>query len=149
MLKHLQPLQISEEMLGAYLEGHLSLDEASYVEALLQTDESLKELISEVALSGDFLNEKLHSYQVDCDLDSLSDFQLPELQMPDSFDEGTIMDAPMLSGLCEDTVSFDISDGMIDSTSDTGDMFSQEIENIDSFVSGGDEPSFGEIDLDI
>lgn len=65
MLKYLQPLPVSEEMLGAYLEGNLSAEEVSYVESFLQTDMNLKELVEEVG-------------EINAD-DALSDFELPEV----------------------------------------------------------------------
>lgn len=48
MLKHLQPLPISEEMLGAYLEGNLTVEETSYVESVMESDDILKGLIDDV-----------------------------------------------------------------------------------------------------
>ena len=52
MLKHLQPLPISEEMLGAYLEGNLTAEEVTYVDSALQTDELLKGIVDEVNRDG-------------------------------------------------------------------------------------------------
>ena len=80
MLKHLQPLPISEEMLGAYLEGNLTADEVGYVEALLELDKDLQELVGEVGtISSDWLSENLDDSNLICSDDVLNDFDLPEV----------------------------------------------------------------------
>ena len=48
MLKHLEPLPISEEILGAYLEGNLTAEEVGYVETCLKSDIDMQELVDEV-----------------------------------------------------------------------------------------------------
>ena len=150
MLKYLQPLPVSEEMLGAYLEGNLSMGEVSYMDALLQTDESLRELISEVGLTGDLLNEKPYLDQTGFKLDSMSEFQLPDLQMPVTLDEGTNMiDSHSLSCLCEDVMSFDVGDDIIDSTTDVTDIYPQDIDVVDYIGSGEGEQDFRNIDFNI
>lgn len=80
MLKHLQPLPISEEMLGAYLEGNLTTDEVGYVESLLELDEDLQKLVDEVGtVSSDWLSENLDDSNLICSGDVLNDFDLPEV----------------------------------------------------------------------
>lgn len=80
MLKHLQPLPISEEMLGAYLEGNLTAEEVGYVEALLELDKDLQELVGEVGtISSDWLSENLDDSNQICLDDVLNDFDLPEV----------------------------------------------------------------------
>jgi len=80
MLKHLQPLPISEEMLGAYLEGNLTAEEVGYVEALLELDKDLQELVGEVGtISSDWLSENLDDSNQICSDDVLNDFDLPEV----------------------------------------------------------------------
>ena len=80
MLKHLQPLPISEEMLGAYLEGNLTAEEVGYVEALLELDEDLQELVAEVGtISSDWLSENQDDSNLICSDDVLNDFDLPEV----------------------------------------------------------------------
>ena len=80
MLKHLQPLPISEEMLGAYLEGNLTAEEVGYVEALLELDEDLQELVAEVGtISSDWLSENQDDSNLICSDDVLNDFYLPEV----------------------------------------------------------------------
>lgn len=89
MLKHLQPLPISEEMLGAYLEGNLTVDEAGYVESALQTDELLKGIVEEV--NSD--NIELVENSLDEEL-GMIDFQLPELTSNAIYDSIPIIDVP-------------------------------------------------------
>ena len=80
MLKHLQPLPISEEMLGAYLEGNLSVEEIGYVEELLHTDANLYELAGELGdVNVDFINPDFNDSYLEYAYDVLRDFELPEL----------------------------------------------------------------------
>ena len=80
MLKHLQQLPRSEEMLGAYLEGNLTAEEVGYVEALLELDKDLQELVGEVGIiSSDWLSENLDDSNLICSDDVLNDFDLPEV----------------------------------------------------------------------
>lgn len=89
MLKHLQPLPISEEMLGAYLEGNLTMDEVGYVESALQSDELLKGIVEEVN-SDDI---ELVENSLDEGL-GMIDFQLPELTSNAIYDSIPIIDVP-------------------------------------------------------
>ena len=79
MLKHLEPLQISEEMLGAYLEGNLAADEVGYVESVLQNDELLKGIVDEVNSDGvDWVNHTVNTSTCP-DMDLILDFNIPEV----------------------------------------------------------------------
>ncbi|MBE6242043.1 MAG: hypothetical protein E7114_01310 [Bacteroidales bacterium] len=89
MLKHLQPLPISEEMLGAYLEGNLTADEVGYVDSVLQTDELLKGIVEEVNSDGIELVENSLGQGL-----CVIDFQLPELTSNAIYDGITIIDVP-------------------------------------------------------
>lgn len=82
MLKHLEPLPISEEMLGAYLEGNLTAEEVSYTEFLMQTDDMLSGLVDEVDdMPYDFTAEDSDEMVGIID-EELIGFQLPELDFP-------------------------------------------------------------------
>lgn len=48
MIKCIKPLPVSEEMLGAYLEGNLSAEESFKIAQLIGMDESLSELLDDV-----------------------------------------------------------------------------------------------------
>ena len=88
MLKHLQPLPISEEMLGAYLEGNLTADEVGYVESFLETDDVLKGLVDEIGeTSSDWMMENLDTPLYD----ELNGMELPEINgfwTDDNWDNG-------------------------------------------------------------
>lgn len=46
----LKPLPISEEMLGAYIEGNLSAEESSMVKGLIDSDDKLQDFVSELSV---------------------------------------------------------------------------------------------------
>lgn len=75
MIKHIKPLPISEEMLGAYLEGNLAQHNAQYVERMLQGDNELSAFVEELSVSdnlaSNYLLENLPSFE--------NDFTLPEI----------------------------------------------------------------------
>lgn len=79
MLKHLEPLQISEEMLGAYLEGNLAADEVGYVESVLQNDELLKGIVDEVNSDGVVWVNHTVNTSTCPDMDLISDLHIPEI----------------------------------------------------------------------
>ena len=80
MLKHLQPLPISEEMLGAYLEGNLTVEEVGYVESCLKADIDLQELVDEVGYTGsDWVNETVINLNSEYYAHEFEDFDLPEV----------------------------------------------------------------------
>ena len=80
MLKHLQPLSISEEMLGAYLEGNLTADEVCYVESCLKSDIDLQELVDEVGYAGsDWAKETVIDLNPEYSAFEFEDFDLPEV----------------------------------------------------------------------
>lgn len=75
MIKHIKPLPISEEMLGAYLEGNLSQDEAKKVEQMLQGNNELSAFVDELSVSDNLTSNYLLE-----DMPSLeNDFTLPEI----------------------------------------------------------------------
>lgn len=80
MLKHLEPLPISEEILGAYLEGNLTAEEVGYVELLLHLDKGLQELVDEVGTaSSDWISENFADSNLIYSDEVLNDFDLPEV----------------------------------------------------------------------
>ena len=80
MLKHLEPLPISEEMLGAYLEGNLTAEEVGYVESCLKSDVDLQELVDEVGYTGqDWVNEAVVDLNPEYSAYGFDDFDLPEV----------------------------------------------------------------------
>ena len=80
MLKHLQPLPISEEMLGAYLEGNLTAEEVGFVETCLKSDIDMQELVDEVGYTGqDWVNEAVVDLNPEYSAYGFDDFDLPEV----------------------------------------------------------------------
>lgn len=75
MIKHIKPLPISEEMLGAYLEGNLVQSGAQYVELMLQDNDELSAFVEELSVSDDLTSD----YPME-DIPSFeNDFTLPEI----------------------------------------------------------------------
>ena len=106
MLKHLQPLPISEEMLGAYLEGNLTAEEVGFVESVLQTDELLKGLVDEVGtISPDWIRENLEDSNLICLNEVLNDFDLPEVCM--HLNGGEWEDSEEISGRDDIDITYD------------------------------------------
>ena len=81
MLKHLQPLPISEEMLGAYLEGNLTAEETSYVESVVEKDYSLRSLVDELADSTCDMSEITYWGTESLVDEDIAAFQLPDINM--------------------------------------------------------------------
>lgn len=90
MLKHLQPLPISEEMLGAYLEGNLTAEEVGYVESALQTDELLKGIVEEVNCDEIDWTSFADNTSIYEGLEFMHDLQIPEIPTLTIFTNKTI-----------------------------------------------------------
>lgn len=75
MIKYIKPLPVSEEMLGAYLEGNLAQSDAQYVELMLQDNDELSAFVEELSVSDDLTSD----YPME-DIPSFeNDFILPEI----------------------------------------------------------------------
>lgn len=88
MIKHIKPLPISEEMLGAYLEGNLAQSDAQYVELMLQDNDDLSTFVNELSVSDDLTS----NYQVEALPSFGNDFTLPEI----STEVGTFVEPHIL-----------------------------------------------------
>jgi hypothetical protein len=75
MIKEIKSLPISEETLGAYLEGNLPEHERMEVEKLLENDYELREFVDEVSADDINYDESIYDYFPDFD----SEFSLPEI----------------------------------------------------------------------
>lgn len=133
MMKQIKPLSISEEMLGAYLEGNLSLEEARYVENLIGEDDDLQTFVGDLTTLD--VNNEASVYDECPDFDAA--FELPhvevsKLNMDDTFQ--MTGDLYSESGLCNDFLSdtFKTSDEnmnvaiMIEEYSDLNDFENRE-----------------------
>ena len=72
MIKFVKPLPVPEEMLGAYIEGRLSLEESHMIEDLINKSSDLSNLISDLCLP-----EASHSIYEDFPMFD-TEFKLPE-----------------------------------------------------------------------
>lgn len=75
MIKFINPLPISEEMLGAYLEGNLSVEDSAKVESLLDNDASFREFVDDITISMPDSAQSIYDEHPGFDID----FRLPEL----------------------------------------------------------------------
>ncbi len=75
MIKEIKSLPISEETLGAYLEGNLPEHERMEVEKLLENNHELREFVDEVSADDINYDESIYDYFPDFD----SEFSLPEI----------------------------------------------------------------------
>lgn len=87
MIKHISSPAISEEILGAYLEGNLSEYETQRVERILECDDYLDALVDEIAVENLTIldtdaNSSPSIYDENPNFDF--DFELPEVES--SFD---------------------------------------------------------------
>ena len=53
MIKYIKPLPVSEEMLGAYLEGNLTAEDSSMVQGVIDRNSEFKNFVEEVAVGAD------------------------------------------------------------------------------------------------
>ncbi len=114
MIKHIKPLLISEEMLGAYLEGNLAQSDAQYVELILQGNDELSAFIDELSLSDDLTS----NYQVE-ELPSFeNDFTLPEI----ATEVGTYIEHQVLPFGFEPSIVDVAACAMMSNLTDDGDM---------------------------
>ena len=75
MMKQIKPLPISEEMLGAYLEGNLSLEESRYVEDMIGKDDDLQAFVGDVTMLD--VDNEVSIYDECPDFDAA--FELPQV----------------------------------------------------------------------
>ena len=134
-IKYIKPLPVSEEMLGAYLEGNLSAEEAQCIEQLIETDECLSGLLDDVEELT--LMEGTDSIYDDFP-DFGEDYMLPEI--PDTSD--------ILGGFEEMVVAMpDFSFPIVDNVLENDDMLNDTIEL--SVHSVGDDNFLQDSDMNL
>ena len=126
MIKHIKPLPISEEMLGAYIEGNLAQSDAQYVELMLQDNDELSAFVEELSLSDDLTSD----YPME-DIPSFeNDFTLPEI----ATEVGTYLEHQVLPFGFEPSFVDVAACAMIPDLTDDGNMngnqFNIDIDNI-------------------
>ena len=69
MMRQIKALPVSEEMLGAYLEGNLSLEESRYVEDMIGKDDDLQAFVGDVTMLD--VDNEMSVYDECPDLDTM------------------------------------------------------------------------------
>lgn len=114
MIKHIKPLPISEEMLGAYLEGSLAQSDAQYVELMLQDNDELSAFVEELSVSDDLTSD----YPMEDIPNFENDFTLPEI----ATEVGTYLEHQVLPFGFEPSIVDVAACAMIPDLTDDGDM---------------------------
>ena len=121
MIKHIKPLPISEEMLGAYLEGNLAQSDAQYVELMLQDNDELSAFVEELSVSDDLTSD----YPME-DIPSFeNDFTLPEI----ATEVGTYLEHQVLPFGFEPSIVDVAACAMIPDLTDDGDNYDLNLKN--------------------
>lgn len=135
MIKHIKPLPISEEMLGAYLEGNLPQSDAQYVEQMLQGNDDLLTFVNELSVSDDLTS----NYQVEALPSFENDFTLPEI----STEVGTFVEPHILPFGFEPSFIDVAACAMMPDLTDDGDM------KINDNLPNTDTDNISDIGMDI
>lgn len=77
MIKYIKPLPVSEEMLGAYLEGNLTTEDSSMVQGVIDSNSEFKNFVEEVAVADPSSEESIYDSHPNFDLG----FELPEVPL--------------------------------------------------------------------
>ena len=75
MMRQIKSLPIPDEMLGAYLEGKLSLEESRYVEDLIGKDDDLQAFVGDITMLD--VDNEVSVYDECPDFDTV--FELPQV----------------------------------------------------------------------
>ena len=135
MIKHIKPLPISEEMLGAYLEGNLAQSDAQYVELMLQDNDELSAFVEELSVSDDLTSD----YPME-DIPSFeNDFTLPEI----ATEVGTYLEHQVLPFGFEPSFVDVAACAMIPDVTDDGDII------INDNLTNTDIDNISDIGIDI
>lgn len=135
MIKHIKPLPISEEMLGAYLEGNLAQSDAQYVELMLQDNDELSAFVEELSVSDDLTSD----YPME-DIPSFeNDFTLPEI----ATEVGTYLEHQVLPFGFEPSFVDVAACAMIPDVTDDGDII------INDNLTNTDIDNISDISIDI
>lgn len=77
MIKYIKPLPISEEMLGAYLEGNLTAEDSSKVQGIIDSNSEFRNFVEEVSVADPTTEESIYDAHPNFDLE----FELPEVPL--------------------------------------------------------------------
>lgn len=131
MIKHIKPLPISEEMLGAYLEGNLPQSDAQYLEQMLQGNDYLLTFVNELSVSDDLTS----NYQVEALPSFGNDFTLPEI----STEVGTFVEPHILPFGFEPSFVDVAACAMMSDLTDDGDNYDLNLKNSILNINDSDE----------
>ena len=135
MIKHIKPLPISEEMLGAYLEGNLAQHDVKYVEQILQCNDEFSAFVEELSVSDDLTSD----YPME-DIPSFeNDFTLPEI----ATEVGTYLEHQVLPFGFEPSFVDVAACAMIPDVTDDGDII------INDNLTNTDIDNISDIGIDI
>lgn len=136
MIKHIKPLPISEELLGAYLEGNLTQNDAQYIEQMLQENDELSAFVNELSVSDDLTS----NYDVEEFPGFENDFTLPDI----ASEIGTYLEPHIPPFLFEPAFVDVAACAMIPDITDDGDIITNE-EKLDTTI--GEDLNF-RVDID-
>lgn len=77
MIKYIKPLPVSEEMLGAYLEGNLTAEDSSMVQGVIDSNSEFRNFVEEVSVADPSTEESIYDAHPNFDLE----FELPEVPL--------------------------------------------------------------------
>lgn len=96
MMKNIKPLPISEEKLGAYIEGNSPQNEMEYIESVIQNNSSLADFVNEISVEDIDLDVSIYDEipnfdnefvlpEIPIDLDNTIDLEINPFEMLPSF----------------------------------------------------------------
>lgn len=134
-------LPVSEEMLGAYIEGNVNPMELSRIELEMSEDSDLLSFVKELEYDSSSILDNLEKQILDPDYPHfLSDIQLPDIESGDY--NHVLNDNYMVAACCPD-----------DFFGDASPLFSEDLHNADELLKNNfsSDDSFGIVDqsLDI
>lgn len=77
MIKYIKPLPVSEEMLGAYLEGNLTAEDSSMVQGVIDSNSEFRNFVDVVSVADPSTEESIYDAHPNFDLE----FELPEVPL--------------------------------------------------------------------
>lgn len=100
-MKHLKPLPISEEMLGAYIEGNLSAEESLMVKGLIDSDDKFQDFVSELSVPDSMIGgtfwDVLPAFDTEFELPSIPENGYRQLGVLSSEPVENVLIAPVAS----------------------------------------------------
>lgn len=119
MIRYIKPLPVSEEMLGAYLEGNLPAEDSLKLEGMLQSNVAFKGFVDEVSgLSADGDSDDVYESLHDEYPSFGEEFELPQIPGVEALLADDV-DAVCLDVVDYSSISSDVEDSMIQEWTDS------------------------------